>query len=94
MPKKIIKNIEFYEKKTIFIDDLAKETALVNDFGTKETPMSDMFALRYSSNALTFATSNFKIEQTIKNNYSEYISERFYDMFNILELNGKSFRKK
>lgn len=82
---------EKFEKKPLFIDDIGKESKEVNDFGTKILPIADLMALRYDNGALTFATCNYKFD-TLKEFYGLTTTDRFKEMFNILELKGESFR--
>lgn len=81
-----------YEKKPLFIDDIGKETRVVNNFGTKAEPIIDLMSIRYDNGATTFATGNFKLE-TFAELYGKTISDRFKEMFNFIHLEGESFRK-
>jgi len=84
--------IESLEKKPLFIDDLGKEPKKVNDFGTESMPIPDLLALRYDRGSLTFATCNYKMDTLIEF-YGTTTTDRMKEMFNIIELDGESFRK-
>jgi DNA replication protein DnaC len=79
-------------KRPLFIDDIGKETKIVNDFGTIKNTIPDLFALRYDFGAWTFATCNYKSEELIEF-YGETIFDRFKEMFNNFKLTGNSRRK-
>lgn len=83
---------EHYEKRPLFIDDIGKESKEVNNFGTITRPIADLMALRYDNGALTFVTCNYKLE-TLTEFYGVTTTDRFKEMFNIIELEGESFRK-
>jgi len=83
---------EHYEKRPLFIDDMGKESKEVNNYGTITRPIADLMALRYDNGALTFATCNYKLE-TLSEYYGITTTDRFKEMFNIIELEGESFRK-
>lgn len=83
---------DYYERRPLFIDDMGKESKEVNDYGTKILPISDLMALRYDNGALTFATCNYKID-TLTEFYGITTTDRFKEMFNIIELKGNSFRR-
>jgi DNA replication protein DnaC len=80
------------KKQFIFVDDIGKESRDVNDFGTKMQPIADFIALRYDAGKTTFATANYKIETLIEF-YGNTTGDRIKEMFNIIVLEGSSFRK-
>jgi DNA replication protein DnaC len=91
----IINNgIESYVKRAMFIDELGKETKSATDYGTKVLPIIDLLTLRYNENSLTFGTANYS-RKTLgtKEFYGETIGERMIELFNFIELPGKSRRK-
>lgn len=81
----------YLDKKPLFIDDLGREGKEINDFGTKTTPLIDLFSIRYDLGSWTFATTNFNAD-TLQEFYGEAIVDRFKEMFNFLTLTGKSKR--
>ncbi len=83
---------ENFEKRPMFIDDIGKESKEVNDYGTKILPIADLIALRYDNGALTFASCNYNID-TLTEFYGITTTDRFKEMFNVIELSGESFRK-
>jgi DNA replication protein DnaC len=87
----ITNGTELYSKKPLMIDDLGKEQSLIKDYGTDTRPILELFALRYDTGAITFATSNYKVK-TFTEKYGEQTVERFIEMFNVIELIGKSRR--
>ena len=64
----------------------------INDFGNKIQPIADLISFRYDNGALTHATCNYKID-TLTEFYGLTTTDRFKEMFNIIELKGESFRK-
>lgn len=88
----IEKGTESYSKAPMVIDDLGKEAEVIKDFGTDTRPISELFASRYDNGALTFCTSNYKMK-TFEQKYGEQTCERFLQMFNFIEMVGKSRRK-
>ncbi len=75
----------------LFIDELGREEEMIKDFGTDKYPMNDLITARYNNNAFTLATSNFKLD-TLSKKYGNYVGDRLKEMFNLLELTGKSWR--
>lgn len=86
------KEPDFYKIRPLFIDDVGKEPNIVNDYGTKIAPISDLFALRYDFGAWTFITTNHGGEELLEK-YGSSTIDRFKEMFNIIKLNGESRRK-
>jgi len=78
-------------KKPLFVDDIGKENREVKVFGTIIQPFVDLISLRYEHNTWNFATANYKLD-TLKEKYGETITDRMKDIYNIIELNGKSKR--
>lgn len=79
-------------KREIMIDDIGKESREIVDFGTKIQPIADLIAFRYDKGSLTFATTNYKID-TLSEFYGLTTTDRMIEMFNIIEMEGESFRK-
>lgn len=88
----LLKEDGFYERRPLLIDDLGKEQKEFIDYGTKISPIPDLLSLRYDNGALTFATSNYNMT-TLEKYYGTTITDRFKEMFNIIQLDGVSFRK-
>jgi len=83
---------EHYERRPLFIDDIGKEAKEVNNYGTIMLPIADLMALRYDNGALTFTTCNYKLD-TLTEFYGVTTTDRFKEMFNVIELEGESFRR-
>lgn len=82
--------------KTLYVDDIASKNETVNNFGTKINVIEQLLSIRYNLfsryGTLTHATSN-KYPTEMANVYDSRIADRFKELFNFIELNGKSFRK-
>ena len=86
------KNEMFYfYQRPLIMDEIGRETQVVKDYGTDRQPIIEILTQRYRYNAWTFVTSNFTIE-TLGELYGGYIADRFKEMFNVIELTGKSRR--
>lgn len=84
--------LDWFIKRPLLIDDIGKESKEINDYGTKILPLADLIALRYDEGSITFATCNYKLD-TLTEFYGLTTTDRFKEMFNIIELTGKSFRE-
>ncbi len=86
-----------YANGTRYFDDLTTEHQASN-FGKIEL-FKDVLEHRYSNKAKTFVSLNFNgnsVEETLDflaEKYGERVYDRLFEMFNIIELKGKSFRK-
>ena len=89
LPKK---GLQDFKKKPLFIDDIGKENKEVLVYGTRIKPYVDMISLRYEFPTWNFGTSNYNMN-TLKELYGETITDRMKDMYNVIVLNGESFRK-
>lgn len=81
-------------------DDIKKEK-IASNFGLTNV-MQTVLEKRYDRRSLTFLTMNFddrypndtsKALDEIGAKYGNHIYDRLFEMFNIIEFNGKSFRK-
>jgi len=87
--------------KTLYIDDIASKNEIVSHFGTKLNAIGQLLSMRYNVftryGVLTHATSNkYPLEMAeIYDNHdnNKRIMDRMTEMFNIVELDGKSHRK-
>jgi len=82
---------DYLDKRPLFVDDLGKEPKLVNDFGTKSTPLADLYSIRYDYPVWDFATTNYNLD-TLRDFYGVTVYERLVEKFNIFKLYGKSRR--
>jgi DNA replication protein DnaC len=81
-------------KFPLFIDEIGREPLIIKNYGNDNKPMVELILKRWDNGALTFCTSNFKIETLGKNDkYGEMIGDRFKQMFNFIEFKGESKRK-
>jgi hypothetical protein len=92
------KGINNISSGPLFLDDLGRENIEEIDYGRKITPIIDLFSSRYENGAMTFATSNFKLE-TLEGDkdhagYGTFIITRMEEMFNVVVLPGACRRKK
>lgn len=80
-------NLDKYHKNNIYFDDLGTEQKAYN-----HNLMQDILEERYDQRAITFLTSNLSLKD-IEDRYDVRVRDRFNEMFNIIPLDGKSFRK-
>lgn len=86
-----------YANGTRYFDDLTTEHQASN-FGKIEL-FKDILEERYYNKKRTFISVNYKgnsVEETLDflaEKYGERVYDRLFEMFNIIELKGKSFRK-
>lgn len=84
-----------YSKSTIHFEDLGKERK-INHFGNSIEIMDEYLLLRYNefrrSGLRTYITTNLSLKE-IEKRYSPQLYDRFFQMFNILEMPGKSRRR-
>lgn len=75
-------------------DELGREPMPAKHYGTELNVMQHVLQIRYEfrNAAKTYITTNMRPEY-ISKFYGTYISDRVIEMFNIIELKGKSFRK-
>ena len=89
-----------YAKHPLYIDDVKKEK-IASNFG-KVDVIREIIEKRYDNNAITHITCNQRegdatidIEDTLAEfgeRYGEHVYDRMFEMFNIIEFKGKSFR--
>lgn len=93
---------QFYKnmaRKKMFIDDLNSER-FASNYG-KIDLLKDVLYLRYDRNLVTFVSCNYSdvnqcVNQTLRDlglRYGARIYDRYFEMFNIIEFKGKSFRR-
>lgn len=79
-----------------YFDDICSKNETVKHFGTQLNVIEQLLSLRYNIftryGILTHATSN-KYPSEMEAIYDKRIADRLVEMFNIIELTGKSFRK-
>lgn len=87
-----------YEGYRYFFDDIGREH-ISNNYGKRDV-FRDLLFKRNEKGTLTHATMNYSegtdcIETTLHNlgrRYGSHIFDRLFEMFNIIEFKGKSFR--
>ena len=86
---------QFYSTSTIHFEDLGQEQR-INHWGNKVDVIDELLCTRYlefrKKRMNTYITSNLTLED-IKKRYSPQLYDRFFEMFNFIELSGKSRRK-
>ena len=83
--------LEYYVRRPLILDEIGRESKVVKDYGTERRLFPEILSLRYNTRAWTFGTSNYNFED-LGEMYGGYIKDRMQEMFNFIELNGKSFR--
>lgn len=86
------REVEFYKKRPLILDEIGRESQVVKDFGTERRYVPEILSMRYNERSWTMGTSNYDTE-ALKKMYGGYIEDRLHEMFNIIQLTGKSFRK-
>lgn len=82
---------EAKKRPLICIEDLGRETVVVNDFGTKISPIVDILESRYAERKFTLITSNIP-PKDIAERYGERIADRLREMMEVVTLEDKSYR--
>lgn len=89
-----------YSRFRFYFDDVKKEKTASN-YGKSEV-MRDLIEKRYDNQALTYITCNYKegyagdIQEALiefGERYGGHVYDRLFEMYNIIEFKGKSFRK-
>lgn len=85
--------IEIYcNRFLICIDDIGTEIEQVKHYGNTLDVVSHILAMRYASQLMTFATTNFPIK-VLEQKYDDRVISRMFAMFNFIEMKGKDFRR-
>lgn len=91
---------ERYTCKSLYIDDVKKEREASN-YGKTEI-IRDILEKRYDRKLITHITCNYRDTDNVGDlndalqefsRYGNHIYDRLFEMFNIIEFKGKSFRK-
>lgn len=81
--------------KGLCIDDLGMEDSRVKSYGNEANVIADILFARYNQmvdrGMRTFATSNLSPPELVKI-YGERVGDRMVEMFNIIQVKGKSLR--
>lgn len=87
----IVEILSEYYAKPLIIDEIGKENTSIKIYGTDRMPMIELLTERYDRKSFTIGTTNFNLE-SLKEKYGGYIEDRIKEMFNVIELKGKSRR--
>jgi|TARA_R100000479_G_scaffold51000_3_gene23989 hypothetical protein len=86
---------QFYATSTVHFEDLGKDHR-INHWGNKVDVMDELLCIRYlefrKRRMNTYISSNLTIEG-LKKRYSPELYDRFFEMYNFIELPGKTRRK-
>lgn len=81
---------------TCYIDDIGSRNEIVNYYGSEYNTIQELITIRYNIftkyRKLTHLSTNL-YPNKLKEIYGERLIDRMREMFNIIELNGTSFRK-
>ena len=84
---------EYKECDKLIIDDLGTDAKIVTLYKIDYEPVKDILMYRYSKRLLTVITSNLD-PTMIKEHYGdERLTDRFREMYEIVEFEDESFRK-
>lgn len=83
------------EPITVGFDELGREPLNSKSFGTEMNVMQYILQIRYGYKDFckTHITTNLNPDEGIAKLYDKYVADRVKEMFNIINLNGKSWRK-
>lgn len=81
----------YFYAKWLFIDDLGCDSPIVNNYGTKFTPMGDLICERYENQLPTVITTNLSSDDIVQI-YGERIADRLNEMCNKIIYKNKSYR--
>jgi DNA replication protein DnaC len=83
---------DVYKDCFLIIDEIGRENATIKTYGNETTPFIDHMLYRYNRGLKTFGITNFSME-TLKEKYGQYVTDRFGEMFEIIELKDINHRK-
>lgn len=76
----------------LVIDDLGCEPAVVKNYGTEVTPITDLIYKRYDEMSPTVVTTNLT-KASIREIYGDRVADRFRETFETIGYQEKSYRK-
>lgn len=76
----------------LIIDDLGCEPAVVKNWGTEVTPITDIIYKRYDGMMPTMVTTNLT-KADIRKVYGSRVADRFNETFETIGYNGESYRR-
>lgn len=85
---------QYIDSLSLCIDDLGTENTQTNHYGTSVNVIADILLARYDRRAthLTHVTTNLTPDQ-LKNLYGPRVFDRVREMFNLVEMPGRSWRE-
>jgi len=88
-----LEGIEKYRRRIVIcIDDIGNEIPQAKNFGNNLDVMGRFLIERYSMKLMTFATTNFSMEQ-MNERYDDRVVSRMHGLFNFMILNGSDYRR-
>lgn len=81
-----------YKDCFLIIDEIGRENSTIKTYGNETTPFIDHMLYRYNRGLKTFGITNFSMD-TLKEKYGQYVTDRFGEMFEIIELKDINHRK-
>lgn len=88
---KVVKMNKDYAK-VLFLDDMGVEPIVVNNWGTKSMPITDLVYYKYDTSRSLFITTNADDEQ-IAERYGDRVADRLHEMAECLAFDNKTYRK-
>jgi len=85
-------DLTHYYQRPLIIDEIGRDSNNIKVFGTDREPITEILNKRYTNDTITFATSNYNLDELGKK-YGHHIQDRLVEMFNVIELPGGSRRK-
>lgn len=76
----------------LHIDDVGCEPSSIRVWGNELSPLVDILYHRYDEQLYTVITSNLSLEDIFER-YGYRIGDRFYEMFDTIAFDGKSYRR-
>lgn len=76
----------------LIIDDLGCEPAVVKNYGTELTPITDLIYKRYDAMSPTVVTTNLT-KAAIREIYGDRVADRFNEVFETIGYQEKSYRR-
>ena len=76
----------------LIVDDLGCEPAVVKNYGTEVTPVTDLIYKRYDEMSPTVVTTNLT-KSAIREIYGDRVADRFNETFETIGYQERSYRK-
>lgn len=82
---------EWKRERALMIDDIGTEAVSVNAYGTKYSPIAELFYVRYNNRLATICTTNLTRDQ-FNATYGERVADRVKQIFDWVSFRGGSYR--